>query len=173
VLGRDNPGRVTWAPKVFDMAADFGLVLLEDGMLIDTIAGQSVPENARIMQRTTPQQVAAMHVPTPEEAQAYVWRNIQAAGDAVHPIIGAGASGLDWPHGFAMVRVDVPADGNFRCGGQPRGNQVRFVQSGSIMIETESGPMTLNAGDTISLPDGVTRDFSTPDGAVVYAVWST
>lgn len=172
VLGGDNPGRVTWAPNVFDMAADYGLVLLEDGMLIDTAAGQTVPEHARIMQRTNAHQVAAMHVPTTEEAQAYIWRNVPANDDAAHPIIGAGASGLNWQHGFAMVRLDVPPRGSFKCGGEPSGNQVRFVHSGSIMVETEDGQMTLNAGDTISLPDAMTRDFSAPDGAVIYAVWA-
>ena len=36
VLGGDDPGRVLWAPKVFDMASDYGLILLEDGKMIDT-----------------------------------------------------------------------------------------------------------------------------------------
>ena len=67
VLGGDDPGRVLWAPEVFDMATDYGLVLLESGQLIDTIAGQSVPADVSPMPRTTPDQVAALRVPTEAE----------------------------------------------------------------------------------------------------------
>ena len=40
VLGGDDPGRVLWAPYVFDMARKYGLVLLEDGSLVDRAAGE-------------------------------------------------------------------------------------------------------------------------------------
>ena len=49
VLGQDNPGRVLWAPDVFELAAQHGLVLLETGQLIDTVAGQQVPADAKPM----------------------------------------------------------------------------------------------------------------------------
>jgi quercetin dioxygenase-like cupin family protein len=47
VLGGDDPGRVQWAPYVFDMAARFGLTLLEDGTLVDTAKGRSPCRKAR------------------------------------------------------------------------------------------------------------------------------
>ena len=47
VLGGDDPGKVTWAPRVFELARDHGLVLLEGGRLVDTAAGETVPEGAR------------------------------------------------------------------------------------------------------------------------------
>ena len=49
VLGGDDPGRVLWAPKVFDMAEEYGLVLMEDGMLIDNYAISTVPEPATLV----------------------------------------------------------------------------------------------------------------------------
>ena len=45
VLGGDDPGRVTWAPYVFDAAARYGLVLLENGRLIDTTR-EAIPPDA-------------------------------------------------------------------------------------------------------------------------------
>ena len=36
VLGGDDPGHVTWSPYVFDNAKEYGLILLEDGSLVDT-----------------------------------------------------------------------------------------------------------------------------------------
>ena len=59
-LGGDDPGRVTWAPYVFDDARKYGLVLLENGRLIDTAAGEAIPVNEPVMPPTTPGQVAAL-----------------------------------------------------------------------------------------------------------------
>ena len=47
-LGQDNPGKVTWAPKVFDLARQYGLVLLKGGKLVDMVAGETVPEGAEL-----------------------------------------------------------------------------------------------------------------------------
>lgn len=52
VLGGDDPGRVTWAPYVFDAAARYGLVLLENGRLIDTTR-EAIPPDAVRMRPTT------------------------------------------------------------------------------------------------------------------------
>ncbi|WP_230207000.1 cupin domain-containing protein [Novosphingobium sp. Gsoil 351] len=41
VLGGDDPGRVLWAPEVFRMAERYGLILLENGALVDTTLGQT------------------------------------------------------------------------------------------------------------------------------------
>ena len=59
-LGGDDPGRVTWAPYVFDDARKYGLVLLESGRLIDTHAGESAPMDEPAMPVTTADQVARL-----------------------------------------------------------------------------------------------------------------
>ena len=59
-LGGDDPGRVTWAPYVFDDARKYGLVLLESGRLIDTEAGETVPDDEPVMPATTSRQVAEL-----------------------------------------------------------------------------------------------------------------
>ncbi len=172
VLGEDDPGRVTWAPNVFDMARQYGLVLLEDGSLVDTKAGEAVPTNISPMPPTTRAQADALRRVQQSDADAIVWRGAALSGHDIHPIVGQD-SHFAWPHGFAMARVDVPAGGEFRCGGEPRGNQVRFVHSGSITMDVAGGAITLHAGDTVSLPDGCTRDYRSEDGAIIYAVWRT
>ena len=43
VLGGDDPGHVTWAPYVFDNAKEYGLILLEDGSLVDTTRARRFP----------------------------------------------------------------------------------------------------------------------------------
>ena len=62
ILGGDDPGRVLWAPQVFDLAKNYGLILMEDGSLVDTLAGELPPEGLKPMPRTTPQQVAEHQV---------------------------------------------------------------------------------------------------------------
>ena len=50
ILGLDKngtAGKVIWAPYVFQQAKSHGLVLLEDGRLIDTIAGEEVPDDSK------------------------------------------------------------------------------------------------------------------------------
>ena len=62
VLGEDDPGRVLWAPQVFDLAKDHGLVLMEDGSLHDTTLEQAFPEDVAAMPRTSEKQVASQRV---------------------------------------------------------------------------------------------------------------
>ena len=57
ILGGDDPGRVLWAPYVFDMAKNYGLVLLENGNLVDTDNGETIPQGQKPMPMTTKKQV--------------------------------------------------------------------------------------------------------------------
>ncbi len=144
VLGQDDPGRVLWAPYVFDMARDYGLVLLDDGTLIDTAAGQAVPDGAKPMPRTSPEQVAAMRVPSSAELESLVVRGSRSAGQ----VIGAGAP-LGWKHGFTLDRLDigapVPAE-------RTSSQTVLFVHSGGLTVSWPDGALTLGRGDTITVP---------------------
>jgi mannose-6-phosphate isomerase-like protein (cupin superfamily) len=60
VLGGDDPGRVLWAPKVFEMAEKYGLILLENGALVDTTVGQSPPAGVKPMPVTNPEAIAKL-----------------------------------------------------------------------------------------------------------------
>jgi mannose-6-phosphate isomerase-like protein (cupin superfamily) len=153
VLGGDDPGRVLWAPKVFDMAANFGLVLLESGSLVDTSAGQSVPEGVRPMPRTTEDQVMALRRARPSEVEQLVWR-AQSRAVATR-IIGEHAP-LGWPHPFTMDRLQVDG-GDTQT---PKTPEVLFVHAGSIAVEWEGGTLTLDEGDTMTVPVGLVRTLS-------------
>ena len=162
VLGGDDPGRVLWAPQVFDMASGYGLVLLENGRLIDTLAGETVPEDVRPMPRTTEAQVAELKRATAAEAERLVWRSNAAEGTT--PIIGERAP-LSWPHPFSLDRLNVIADDIIT----PGGPEVLFVQSGLIKVELAESTLTLGPGDTMSVPLGIERRLSGA-GSVVYRV---
>ncbi len=160
VLGGDDPGRVLWAPDVFDLAATHGLVLLESGQLIDTTAGQVVPQGAPPMPRTSAEQVAALRRATADDAERLVWRATSGAG--VAPIIGKGAP-LGWSHPFSLDRVDAITDR-----ATPNAPEVLFVHTGSLTVMWDGGALTLGAGDTMTVPVGLERTLR--GDAVVYRV---
>lgn len=159
VLGGDDPGRVLWAPHVFDMATQYGLVLLENGQLIDTIAGQSVPPDARPMPPTSPEQAAALHRATANEAVKLVWRASEApaAGTTTTAVIGERAP-LSWPHPFTIDRFDLHDATAFEaCASTP---EVLFVQSGALTVAWADGTVVLTEGDTMTVPVGLNRALS-------------
>ncbi|MFN3817588.1 cupin domain-containing protein [Blastomonas sp.] len=160
VLGGDDPGRVLWAPQVFEMAKDYGLVLLENGLLADTAAGDEIPPDVRPMPVTSRQQVEALHRATPEEAQNLVVRD--APGDMA--IIGPGAP-FDWPHGFTMDRIELAGERYLSDGAA-----VLFVQSGTVQIAGAAGSSALHPGDTMTVPAAF-GDYSLhSESAVVFKV---
>ena len=176
VLGKDDPGRVLWAPQVFDMAADYGLVLLENGGLIDTTLGQTVPEGVAPMPKTSAEQIAQHRVINNEELEQCVIRladfnftndTALTQGSKVleAPLIGPanpeeklGETKLNWSHGFC-VRALKFKPGSF-IGAHKRGEEeVVFVQTGCIKITVDGETLELKKGDTFTTPINATRSF--------------
>jgi mannose-6-phosphate isomerase-like protein (cupin superfamily) len=168
VLGQDDPGRVLWAPDVFEMAHQHGLVLLETGQLIDTVAGQAVPVGARPMPVTSSDQIAALKQVSAEEAEGFVSRGCDSPGTHVTAIIGD-AGPLDWDHGFDLDRINIAA-GDTLEPLQPAKSEVVFVQNGNLDVRWADGLVTLAPGDTMTVPVGLMRSFTSTNGCVAYIV---
>ena len=168
VLGQDDPGRVLWAPDVFELAQQHGLVLLETGQLIDTVAGQAVPANARPMPVTSSSQIAALKRVSQDEAEGFVWRNDDGTGTYATAIIGE-AGPLDWVHGFDLDRIDLAA-------GEPLAplpsttSEVVFVHRGNLEVRWPEGAVTLSPGDTMTVPVGLDRSFLGATACAAYIV---
>jgi quercetin dioxygenase-like cupin family protein len=169
VLGQDNPGRVTWAPVVFDMAKDYGLVLLENGSLVDTAAGEVVPTDVPPMAPTSRAAADALNKMDLAQAQAIVWRHASSDDTSATPIIGEEGP-LNWDHGFKLDRIDI-APGETVDWDDADGKDVIFIHRGSVDVACEDGFVTLGEGDTISLPDGLRRRLLSDAGATVYVVF--
>jgi mannose-6-phosphate isomerase-like protein (cupin superfamily) len=168
VLGGDDAGHVLWSPYVFDMAKHYGLVLLESGELIDTTAGQVVPEGTKPTPRTTVEQVAKAYIPTLAEAESLVWRSDDLQETSVRPIIDPEGP-FDWYHGFTLARIDISPGGNLPAEiiDYP---EVLFVQSGDLKLEWSAGALLLGKGDTITIPMGLERKLSSAKGVLAYRV---
>jgi mannose-6-phosphate isomerase-like protein (cupin superfamily) len=165
VLGGDDPGRVLWAPQVFDLAEEHGLVLMEDGSLIDTVAGQQVPEGGRRMPRTSPEQVAALNIPSQDEAEKLVWR---ASGDKREKVVIGPEGAFTWDHGFRLIRVK--ADDREIPVPAAESQNVLFVHEGSVQLRWNGGALMLAAGDTMTVPLGVASTISSPGGATLFRI---
>lgn len=187
VLGKDDPGRVTWAPQVFDMAQKYGLILLENGALIDTTIGQKIPDNILPMPKTSPEQVAAHKVVSNADMQDFVikqedfaWQkdsnlaNLSGVEEATligceSPLEGLNASKIDWPHDFVLRALKFAP--NARVSRHIRNEEeVIFVQSGQLTIEIDGVKLVLEKGDTFSTPILAQRAFSntSSNAAIIY-----
>ncbi|GAB2518961.1 cupin domain-containing protein [Microbulbifer agarilyticus] len=189
VLGRDNPGRVTWAPDVFDKARDYGLVLLEDGRLVDTTKGEVVPDGVAPMKPTDQEMINAHRRMSLVEMQSCVSSfaeqdrfagshlSAQSEGLTESPVIGMSnpdegiaASKLTWRHGFAVRRYD------FASGGQTpfhvrEEEEIVYVFRGSVTFAWNGGELELEEGDVLTVPKGLARSFSSRAGeSVAYVV---
>jgi quercetin dioxygenase-like cupin family protein len=154
---------------VFDMAKDYGLVLLEDGSLVDTAAGEAVPTDVPPMAPTSRAAADALNKMDTAQAQAIVWRHANSDGTSATPIIGEEGP-LNWDHGFNLDRIDI-APGETVDWDDADGKDVLFIHRGSVDVECEDGFVTLGEGDTISLPVGLPRRLLADAGATAYLVY--
>jgi len=182
VLGGDDPGHVTWAPYVFENARKYGLVLMEDGSLVDTTRGEPIPAGKNPMRPTTDEDVARLRRLTAEEMGDCVvshadMRSAAPSGGLPDvceiPLIGTasegenlGAGQMTWPHGFHLrymkIEPGVETKSHIR-----REAEVVFVHGGTLTVKLPECEFNAGPGDTLTIPVGVPRRFSnTGDSAV-------
>lgn len=168
VLGQDNPGRVTWAPEVFEMAKDYGLILLENGSLVNTAAGESAPDGIAPMKPTSRQEAEALIRMTAAQADSIVWRHHSADSTNAIPIIAEEAP-LNWDHGFKLDRLDI-APGETIDWDSMGAKEVLFIHRGDVGVECEGGFLSMAEGDTLSLPADLPRLLFSETGATAFLV---
>ena len=176
VLGGDNPGRVMWAPQVFDLARDHGLALMEDGSLHDTTSSESLPEGLSPMPGTTPEQVSEHSVIGAEGLKDIIVRKrnfhwskdtVLAGFDGVEEVSLLGPENgaesipqghLGWQHGF-VVRALRLGPGATIPAHSRKEEEVIFVQQGSCRVTVDGESLGLNPGDTFTTPIESNRTF--------------
>lgn len=173
VLGGDDPGHVTWAPYVFDNAREYGLVLLEDGSLIDTTKGETVPDGKRPMQPTTDTDVKRLKRLRADDMAECVFphskiKPSKATGlseISEFPIIGAEspdeglvAGQMNWPHGFHLrhITVDPGAATHWHSRAE---EEVILMHKGQLTVATAAGDLEIVPGDVLTMPVGAARRF--------------
>jgi mannose-6-phosphate isomerase-like protein (cupin superfamily) len=174
VLGGDDPGRVTWAPYVFEAARAHGLVLLENGRLVDT-RREAVPAGAKVMPPTTAADVAKLArydskgIARCVERFAHLKRGSglsTVAGFTEYPLVGVAnpaegmpAARVDWPHGFQVRALTI--DPNARTPQHSRSEEeVLLMHQGIVNFTWPDGRLTIGPGDALTVPKGLPRRYS-------------
>lgn len=179
VLGGDDPGRVLWAPYVFEAAAQHGLVLLQSGRLVDTRKGEAVPPEDPPMPVPSGADLARLRlldtgaiaactvahadlIPAPRGPFAHL------RGVAECPIVGSAndaehmpAGRLAWPHGFQLraLHLDAGAQIPRHVRTEP---EVLLVHAGALQVEWPGGALQLAPGDTLTVPVQLPRRYTNP-----------
>ena len=186
VLGGDDPGRVTWAPQVFEAAARYGLVLLENGQLVDT-AKESLAADARRMPITTAADLAKFRVLDAHSLAACVSRASELSpgggltvipGFEECPIIGDAnlseqmpAGRLNWAHPFQLRALRLAARARSPLHIREE-EEVLLVHEGQPHIEWPGGRLDMGPGDTLTVPKGLERAYANDhaERAIMYVV---
>ena len=181
-LGGDDPGRVTWAPYVFDDARRYGLVLLESGRLIDTQAGEAVPDGEPVMPATTAGQVAELKRLDSAALESCVARHRDGNGAAdsaltenasgapvreqaiigqANPQEGMPQAPLAWKHGFHLRRIEFDPGARLPAHSR-REEEVWTVHEGHLRIAWGTEALELGPGDVLTVPIGLARTIENP-----------
>ncbi|WP_426959720.1 cupin domain-containing protein [Muricoccus radiodurans] len=190
VLGRDDPGKVLWAPKVFDLARQYGLVLLKGGRLVDTTAGEAVPAGAELEEAPNEELVRRLATPSLDKIAACAVRLADMRGNPRSPLAGPGVEECPvitptetrdgfapgpitgwWPHGFnlRLLRMEVGATVPPHIRDE---EEVIFVHHGTLAVTMDGETVEMAAGDTFTTPKGAARAFRalSSDGVLAFVV---
>jgi len=175
-LGGDDTGGIIWHPSIINGAAQYGLYLSKDNMLIDTEKGASKPSEDDLITPMPAEEIAMLRRYSVEEMRQRVVtaEERQWSGDALldscleghrsqmAPVIGYGISQdrnhapkVTNPHGFSIEWLKLPAGqsvSSFRI----KEKQVLISYAGSITVTMnrpgEEVAIDLDAWDTASVP---------------------
>jgi quercetin dioxygenase-like cupin family protein len=185
VLGGDDPGRVHWAPHVIEKAGSYGLVLLENGSLVDTTLGESVPAGSSVVHPSPREEIAHIRVPDAAEMAANV-----AVRNALHPLERSALAGLDVRE-YAVIGQSDSASGDaaiatahdfsvrlleFGAGGRTPSYardcaEVLLVHRGRVEWRNDIGDsIELRPGDTFTVPAGMARSMLASSDAELFVV---
>jgi quercetin dioxygenase-like cupin family protein len=145
------------------MAKEYGLVLLEDGTLVDIAAGETVPTDKKIMPETTPEQVAALKSFTTSDLRASCIK----AGEVVPLMPTDGiktralisqSSKLNWSHGFHITQYELET-GSMTDICNFDNSDVVYVFDGELSVEVNDMTYSMHSGDTATISSGSARRF--------------
>jgi quercetin dioxygenase-like cupin family protein len=187
VLGRDVTGGIIWGPSVLKEAESYGLHLTADNQLIDTVAGDELPDDVALI---TPMKQRYIDELTSYSVEELRSRVVQP-GDRVYSssallctaveggaadlalVIGYGMSenrrqvpSIHEPHSFNLAWVRAAASQGVLRHRHDQ-TQALLVKSGRWDITLNGDPsttVTIGAGDSFSVPQGSWRSYGCVDG---------
>ncbi|MEC5180582.1 hypothetical protein [Arthrobacter sp. CG_A4] len=186
-LGFDNTGGIIWGPSVLKEAEKHGLFLTLDNDLIDTVAGDTVPENVEVVPPLPQAEIDRLRTWTAEQMQQRVVRQrdlkwssqpflcneLPGGGAELATVIGYGMTEdrdqvppIHYPHNFNLAWLRAIKDEGILQHRHDH-SQVLMGYRGTWLVTLNEGDhkvaTVLNPYDTISVPAGAWRTFTALD----------
>ncbi len=177
-LGQDDTGGILWGPSVLKEAEGYGLYLTEDNQLIDTVAGDMVPEGVRLIEPMPDFEISKLRHYSVEEMRRRVTSNadreffddallctaVPGGHARLALVIGFGITEHRFqeprvynPHGFSLAAVRAePGEGVLLH---------THAETQVLMVTGGEWEVTLNETDPVSVRLGLHDTFSVPQGA--------
>ena len=175
-LGGDDTGGIIWHPSIIQGAAQYGLYLSKDNILIDTEKGAPKPDDSELITPMAAEEIAKLrHYSLEEMRQRVVTREERSwSGEALldscvlghasemAPVIGFGLSQdrnqhakITNPHGFSIEWLRLrPGQAVSRFRIKEKQVLMSYVGSAAVTLNAPGSEveMPLNAFDTASIP---------------------
>jgi len=156
ILGGDNAGGgVVWAPQVIEAAREHGLVLGENGILVDTNAGEMLPDGVGPMEPLSDEELKRCpETPVEGIVRDYVARcQDLLALSKKKPCTVIGENGLlrDRP-GFEVEFLSRDSITDALCRSQR--HEILMIMRGHWRLSWDRGSTVLGPGDTCWVPPG-------------------
>lgn len=178
VLGHDDTGGIIWGPSVLREAESYGLHLTADNRLIDTVAGDAVPDDVALIEPMQQNFIDELTSYSPEQMRSRVVQpgdriysklgllcNALPGGHAeISPVIGYGMTEdrrqvppIHEPHSFNLAWLRAqPGEAML---------QHRHDRSQVVLVKSGRWAVTLNGDAENTLELGPSDSFSVPAGA--------
>lgn len=169
-------GNVTWAPYVFEEAKSYGLVLLNDGRLIDKTIGEKIPGGVEEISPLSMSELQEYQTLSLNDMMDCVLQDKDlttaptgglACLDGVqeYAVVGEAnakeriaAGKMGWTHSFQQRRIQIDAGATTPKHSRAE-EEVLFVHRGSLQVTTPLHSFILNQGDVFTVPIGLKRSF--------------
>lgn len=178
VLGRDDTGGIIWGPSVLREAESYGLHLTADNQLIDTVAGDAIPDDVPLI---TPMKQHYIDELTSYSVEELRSRVIQP-GDrkySSHALlctaVDGGAIDLALVIGYGMTEnrrqvpsIHEPHSFNIAWVKAAAGQGVlqhRHSRTQALLIKSGRWDVTLNGDPSTTVTLGPSDSFSVPEGS--------
>lgn len=171
-----SAGNVIWAPYVFVNAKEYGLVLLEDGRLVDTANGETIPEGAVEYTPLNDEELSKFKPMQKNEFLNCICTENEIAtaprgglsnfsGVEEIAVIGTAnenenisAGKMGWEHGFQVRRLRMKPNAKIPKHKRDE-EEVIMIHAGSLRVTTPAMVFTLHKGDLFTCPIGMIRQY--------------
>ncbi len=178
VLGRDVTGGIIWGPSVLKEAESYGLHLTADNQLIDTVAGDVLPEGVALIKPIQQKYVEELTTYSVEEMRGRVIQpadRVYSRNALLCASLPGGRAELSLAIGYGMTedrrqvpRIHEPHSFNIawvRAAEDEGLLRHRHDKTQALLVKSGRWAVTLNGDPATTIEIGPSDSFSVPAGA--------